>query len=88
MWLTAASHGLALHPMTTLCYLFARVLRGDGVGLDPSTVAEARRLRAPYKRLFTLSDDTAEVLLFRVSQAEPTEARALRRPLADVLVVV
>ena len=40
---------------------------------------------SPERRL--AREDTAEVLLFRVSQAEPTEARALRRPLADVLVV-
>jgi len=87
MWLTAQALGLAVHPMTTLPYLFARVQRGGGEGLDRSTAEEARRLREPYRRLFDVTDDTAEVLLFRVSRAEPTEARALRRPLADVLVV-
>ncbi len=87
MWLTAATHGVAVHPMTTLPYLFARVLRGAGEGLNPTTIAEARHLRAPYRELFELTDDTAEVLLFRVSRAEPTDARALRRSLADVLVV-
>ena len=73
--------------MTTLPYLFARVLRGGGEGLDPATAEEARRLRAPYLGLFPVADDAAEVLLFRVSQAEPTPARSLRRRLADVLVV-
>lgn len=87
MWLSAQSHGLAVHPMTTLPYLFARVLRGSGEGLDPATADEASRLRAPYLRLFPVADDAAEVLLFRVSQAEPTPARSLRRRLEDVLVV-
>ena len=87
MWLLAQARGLALHPMTTLPYLFARVLQGDGVGLDPATAREARRLREPYCRLFAVEEDRAEVLLFRMSRAEPTSARSLRRSLADVLVV-
>ena len=87
MWLTAQARGLAVHPMATLPYLFSRVFRGEGEGLERTTIEQARRLREPYRRLFDVGEDTAEVLLFRVSQAEPTEARALRRPLADVLVV-
>ncbi|HEY0135355.1 MAG TPA: Rv1355c family protein [Nannocystis sp.] len=87
LWLTAQARGLAFHPMTALPYMFARVFHGDGVGLEPGTVAALRRLREPYRRLLSVTEDTAEVMLFRVSRAEPTEARALRRPLADVLVV-
>jgi len=87
MWLAAHALGLAIQPMTALPYMLARVIHGDGVGLEPATVAALRRLREPYRRLFDVTDDTAEVLLFRVSRAEPTEARALRRPLSDVLVV-
>ncbi|MBL8974150.1 MAG: Rv1355c family protein [Myxococcales bacterium] len=87
MWLTAQRLGLAVHPMTTLPYLFARVLQGGGEGLDPATSEEARGLRAPYVGLFPAAVHSAEVLLFRVSQAAPTPARSLRRSVADVLVV-
>ena len=87
MWIVAHAHGLAVQPMTALPYMFARVIHGGGVGLEPGTVAGLRRLREPYRRLFDITDDTAEVLLFRVSQAEKTDARALRRPLSDVLVI-
>ncbi|MBL9106519.1 MAG: Rv1355c family protein [Myxococcales bacterium] len=87
MWLVAQSHGLAIQPMTIICYMFARVLRGGGEGLDPASIEEIKRLRAPYRRLFSVQDDTAEVLLFRISRAEPASARSLRRGLADMLVI-
>lgn len=87
MWLTAHVRGLAIHPMTTLTYLFARVLRGQGEGLDQATIDDVRRLRPAYRRLFTVDDDTAEIVLFRVSRADPTSARSLRRNVDEVLVV-
>ncbi|AGP39772.1 Rv1355c family protein [Sorangium cellulosum] len=86
-WLTAAQRGIAVYPMATLPYLFARLVRGGGEGLDPETAAVARELRERYVRLFDVTDATAEVLLFRLSLAGPPSARALRRPLEDVLVV-
>ncbi|WP_437935364.1 Rv1355c family protein [Sorangium sp. So ce341] len=86
-WLTAAQRGIAVYPMATLPYLFARLIRGGGEGLDPETAAVARELRERYVRLFDVTDATAEVLLFRLSLAGPPSARALRRPLEDVLVV-
>jgi hypothetical protein len=87
MWLVAHQQRLAVHPMTTLPYMFARVLRGGGEGLDQLSVDELRRLRPAYRRLFMLEEDMAEVLLFRVSRAEPTAARSLRRGVDEVLVV-
>ena len=87
MWLVAQSLKLAVQPMTIVCYMFARVLRGGGEGLDQLSIDELTRLRAPYRRLFTVDNETAEVMLFRVSRAEPTAARSLRRSVDDVLVV-
>lgn len=87
MWLVAQTHHLAVHPMTTLTYMFARMLRGNGEGLDQGTNDELVRLRPQYRRLFDVDDDTAEIVLFRVSRAEPTAARSLRRDIDDVLVV-
>ncbi|WP_437606484.1 Rv1355c family protein [Sorangium sp. So ce834] len=86
-WLTAAQRGIAVYPMATLPYLFARLIRGGGEGLDPETVAVARGLRERYVRLFDVTDAMAEILLFRLSLAGPPSTRALRRPLEDVLVV-
>jgi molybdopterin/thiamine biosynthesis adenylyltransferase len=85
MWLTATEHALAVHPMTTLPYFFARVLRANGAGLDGETTTRLRELRPAYAQLFHLPPPCAEVLLFRLSGAEATARRALRRPIDQVL---
>jgi nitroreductase len=85
LWLTAASRGLALQPITGLPYLFARLERGQGVGLAPAEQGELTRLRERYARLFEVSQQAAEVLLFRLGRAGPPTARSLRRSLDDVL---
>lgn len=87
MWLAAHGLRLSIHPMTTLTYMFARLLRGGGEGLDAATTSELARLRAPYLRVFTVPDGAAEVLLFRIARTEPASDRAVRRGLGDVLVV-
>jgi hypothetical protein len=85
MWLEATRHGLALQPWTGLPYLFARVERGGGAGLDAAEVAQLRELRTRYRAVFDLNHADAEVLLFRCGYAEAPTARSLRRPLATVL---
>lgn len=87
MWLTAAKLGLALQPWTGLPYLFARVERGGGSGLAPDEVRELQELRARYRRLFDVTRDDAEVLLFRLGRAGPPSAISLRRPLERVLTI-
>lgn len=86
MWLTATEHHLAVHPTTALPYLFARLCRAGGAGLDPDTAQGLRALRRDYLRLFGARLAGAEVLLFRVSQSETEEPlRSLRRPVEQVL---
>jgi molybdopterin/thiamine biosynthesis adenylyltransferase/nitroreductase len=85
LWLTAAAHGVALQPMTSLPYLFARLERGGGAGLAEPERRELGALRERYRRLLDAPPECAEALLFRVSIADPPTARSLRRPLDDVL---
>lgn len=85
MWLTATKRGLAVHPMTTLPYLFARVLRGRGEGLDSATAEEIARLRSPYEALFRVEDGMAEVMLIRIGRAQASESRSSRRSVDEVL---
>ncbi|WP_437671655.1 Rv1355c family protein [Sorangium sp. So ce131] len=86
-WLTATQRGIAVYPMATLPYMFARLIRGGGDGMDPETVEVARRLRERYVRLFDVTDATGEILLFRLALAGEVSTRSLRRPLEDVLLV-
>jgi nitroreductase len=85
LWLAATERNLAIHPMAALPYLFARMTRGHGEGLDEHTHTGLRRLRPIYERLFRLAPGTAEVLLFRIGFGEKAGKGSLRRPLDDVL---
>jgi len=87
MWLAAHGLELSIHPMTTLTFMFARLLRGGGEGLDPATIEDLARLRDPYLRLFDVPAGAGEVLLFRIGRTGPATTRAPRRALQDVLVV-
>ncbi|MFB7717942.1 Rv1355c family protein [Nocardia sp. NPDC056100] len=85
LWLTATRESIALQPMTALPYLFARLERGGGAGLDPKERTQLTTLRQRYRRLFDTPADHAEVLLFRLAHAAPPTARSLRLPLESVL---
>jgi molybdopterin/thiamine biosynthesis adenylyltransferase len=84
-WLTATRLHIAFQPVTSLVYLFARLVRGNGVDLPDETVDELRALRGRYCQLFAVDDQVREVLLFRLSPAEAPSARSLRRPVNEVL---
>jgi hypothetical protein len=73
--------------MTALAYFFARLLRGGGVGFDAEMISELERLRPIYEQLFTVTRETAEVLLFRVTAGVTTAKRSVRRPLDYALFV-
>ncbi|MFF2557591.1 Rv1355c family protein [Nocardia sp. NPDC058058] len=85
LWLTATRESIALQPMTALPYLFARLERGGGTGLDPQERTQLTTLRQRYRRLFDAPADHAEILLFRLAHAAPPTARSLRLPLDAVL---
>ncbi len=85
LWLEATMRGIALHPMTGLPYLFARLERGAGDLFSEDERETLRGLRRRYLRLFSVGPGHGEVLLFRLHCAGPPVARSLRRPLDEVL---
>jgi molybdopterin/thiamine biosynthesis adenylyltransferase len=86
VWLAATAHGLAFQPMTALVYVFLRLVRGGG-GFSEAERDDLRQLRNDYCGLFETAADRAEVMLFRVARAGPPTARALRRPVDEILSV-
>jgi ThiF family/Nitroreductase family len=85
VWLTAARLGVALQPMTALSYLFARMNRGSGEDLDAATLSGLHELWPSWKALFNLTGTEAEVLVFRLSAADPPSSRAPRCPIDEIL---
>lgn len=87
VWAEASARGLAFQPHSPVTFLFSRLLRGWGEGLSERVCQELRGLRKSYEQLFTVSENEAEVLLFRLSYAGPPTARSLRRRVEEVLTV-
>jgi len=85
VWLRATELGLSVQPLAMLPYLFARLERGRAEGLERAEVDELGALRRGWHEVFEPRPGDAEALLFRVSRAEPPTARALRRPVDEVL---
>jgi hypothetical protein len=84
-WLQATALGLAFQPMAPLTYLFARLELGGGEGLSAAEAAALRELRGRFGAVFPDAAGRGEPMLFRLSRAPPPTARALRRPVTDVL---
>ncbi len=92
VWLEATRRGIALHPFGGLPYLFARVERGGGEGLDAKTCDELRRLAVRLRGVFGTRgpsvDGQGEILVFRLFYpAEPPSAISLRRPIEAMLTI-
>lgn len=87
MWLTAHALDVAVWPMTVLIYMFTRLAHGAGEGLDADAIAELRRLRPRFERLFPGAPDRGEVLLFRLAPAAEPSIRSLRRPVDEILAI-
>jgi molybdopterin/thiamine biosynthesis adenylyltransferase/nitroreductase len=85
LWLTAAELGIAIQPMTALSYLFARIHRGGDDSLDSLTRNGFSELWPAWSALFGLNGSEAEVIVFRVSSADPPTARAGRCPIDEIL---
>jgi hypothetical protein len=67
-------------------YLFAHVERGTGEGFSAAEQAALRSLRQRYRALFDVPEGWSEPILFRLAGGvPPPSARALRRPVEDVM---
>lgn len=86
LWLAAHAHGLAVQPMSSLPYIFARLLRGGGREMPAAQTHAFLQLRKAYRALFDVEDEQAEVLVLRFAVAPPVGVRALRRDVHDVIV--
>ena len=85
-WLEATVRGLAFHPLAMMPYLFAHVERGTGKGFTEAEQAALLSLRRRYRALFDVPEGWCEPILFRLAAGVPApSARALRRPVGDVL---
>jgi nitroreductase len=85
VWLRATALGLSIHPFATVPYLLARHTAGEPDSWTREIAEEILKLDAAFRDVFPRMPGTTELLLFRITHAPPPSARALRRPLHDVV---
>jgi nitroreductase len=83
LWLQATALGLALHPMTTVLYMFEMLRSEAATFFNEAERATLGGLQARFERLFPRSE--TPLLLFRIAQAPAPTTRTLRRPIEQVL---
>jgi hypothetical protein len=85
IWLTAASLGLSLHPMTGLVYLI-RTVRSGGKDLSNNHKKILLKAFDEVKQLCPLRENESIIMAFRIGYADPPSDKSLRLPLEKVLV--
>jgi hypothetical protein len=83
-WLLAQARGFALQPLTAMLYVFAR-LHHDAPGLSDNERFAYQRACTSLHGLFPAHENTTDVFAFRLAQAGPPSARALRRTVDEIL---
>jgi hypothetical protein len=85
-WLTATGYQVAFQPLFSSTCMFARLVRGAGVGMSSMMRGELTAMLQKYLDLFAVQEGRAEVLLFRLAIVDVPRTTALRRPVVDVFV--
>lgn len=87
-WLKAEELQFAIHPLISPFYLFPRVTKGNGAGLDDTESSKLRDLREKFMTLVPFEDNIAEVFLFKIASAPKPEIKSYRLPLEETLFIV
>lgn len=85
IWLTAASLGLSLHPMTGVTFLIQRLRMGEDKGLSNSHRELLIDIYQRLKDIFPI-ENKAIIMSFRIGYADQPSDKSLRLPVEEVLV--
>jgi len=66
-------------------YLFQRITKGNGEGLDPKSILELKELREEFLNLTQTGSDQTGVFLAKVGIAPAPVVKSQRLPLENVL---
>jgi nitroreductase len=84
-WLMATKLGLGFQPMTALLFLFRMLARPEADIFLERERRVLRDLKVRLDRVFSVRTDLSCAMLFRLTHATEVTARALRRPVSEVL---
>ncbi|WP_316794633.1 Rv1355c family protein [Pedobacter frigoris] len=85
LWLKAADLGYQIHPMNVPLIFFYKNNFEQGSDLSDEIKAKISQMHGTFREIFKISDDIAEVFLFRLFKAESSPVKTIRRPLNKTL---
>jgi molybdopterin/thiamine biosynthesis adenylyltransferase/nitroreductase len=88
LWLQASQLGYAVHPLISPFYLFPRVFKGNGEGLDAQEIEKLKSFRQLFAKIIAIDDDAAEVFMFKLAKAAAPALKTLRLPLTETFFVI
>lgn len=88
LWLKAEELEFAIHPLISPFYLFPRITKGHGEGLDDEEAARLGDLRKKFLSIVPIGQDAAEVFLFKIAKAEKPKIPSYRLSLDETLFIV
>lgn len=83
LWLKAEKTRLAVQPLITPIYLFARATTGDK--LEPGEVEKLKTLRNNFRSIVNLDENSTEIFILKISKVDATQRPGKRLPLTEVL---
>lgn len=86
IWLTAASLGLSLHPMTGITFLIQRLRMTGKNDLSATHQKLLLDLEGQLKKIFPINENKSIIMTFRIGYADQPSDKSLRLPVEEVLV--
>ncbi len=83
IWLDATSQGVAFQPIAASVFVYARLLKGMGIGLSESGIMKLKKLRPEYEKALLIAPGSSEIFIFRLSKAKDPKVKSLRKPLEE-----
>ena len=84
VWLLGAQYELAIHPVSAPILLHTRIKYGNTDSADANMINKINELYRKLCILFPELNDRLGVFLFRISKADETAARSLRKPIEEL----
>lgn len=85
LWLAAADLGYQVHPVNVPIIFFYKQNFQKENDLSLASNRHILQLHRKFKELFNITDNIAEIFLFRLFKAEKSERRTIRKPILKTL---
>jgi molybdopterin/thiamine biosynthesis adenylyltransferase/nitroreductase len=85
VWLSATANNIAFQPLSISTFLFNRLRFEGDKAFEPAMANELREMRAEFEKVFAISKNRADILLFRVFLTDIKAKRSEKMLVDDVL---